>query len=97
MKYTSILVGVALLATGCVAPVGANVAVPHDAASSCASQCSEIGLALDSVVIMANNVGCVCRSGKAVARDGASGSAGGMTAILLAQQQQQQSSSRPVR
>ncbi len=95
MNRISILAGIVLFASGCVAPVGASFAVPSDAASSCAAQCSEIGLALDSVVIMANNVGCVCR-GQGAAASGGSSASGGMTAILLAQQQQQ-STHRPVR
>ncbi|HEV7556028.1 MAG TPA: hypothetical protein VGO00_11260 [Kofleriaceae bacterium] len=52
----------AVLVAGCAATVGTTGSfyVPKDAAATCASHCNTVGLALDSVVIMANNVGCVC-------------------------------------
>lgn len=49
--------------TGCArAPVGvtSNTSVPSDSANICAGHCESIGLQLSSVVVMANNVGCVC-------------------------------------
>jgi hypothetical protein len=90
----SAVVGVVLSA--CQASVGSNVSVPHDAAATCGGQCAEVGLALDSVVIMANNVGCVCRPRGAPASSsnaGATGGAGGVVAVMLQQQQQQQQQS----
>lgn len=81
-----------IFATGCSTMVGTGgvYSAPKDSASQCSTQCASVGLALDSVVIMANNVGCVCRGGKAAValEDGAP--AGGMAAILMASQQQEQ-------
>lgn len=77
---------------GCNAMVGTGgmTSVPKDAASTCASHCQSIGLSLDSVVIMANNVGCVCRGSNASERSSKGATAGGMAALLVAEQQQQQ-------
>lgn len=86
------LVMVLLLGIGaCQAPVGVqNVELPPDSAAQCAAQCHSIQLALDSVVVMANNVGCVCRppvppAGSTTAAG--TSSAGGMTAILIAREE----------
>lgn len=76
------------------APVGVrNVEVPRDAGQQCASLCGQVGMHLQSLVIMANNVGCVCGSTVETDRPSAGGAAaGGMAAIMLqeaaAQQQQ---------
>jgi hypothetical protein len=57
------LVMVLALAACQPAPVGVrDVEVPRDSGPQCANLCALIGLPLDSVVIMANNVGCVCRN-----------------------------------
>jgi hypothetical protein len=86
--------------SGCAAHVGVGgmATLPSDAASNCAAQCKTIGLPLDSVVIMANNVGCVCRNpvGPTTGKEGAGQAAAsaGMAALLVSrpppQQQQQQ-------
>lgn len=49
----------------CAANVGTSgvTYVPKDSASTCGGYCNEIGMQLSSVVIMANNVGCVCSPG----------------------------------
>lgn len=85
MKKIVLLIG--LLCCGCPATVGTDAAiyVPKDAAATCTSHCNEIGLALNSVVIMANNVGCVCSA--APGGPGGAVSGGGMAALLMAQQQ----------
>ena len=93
------LILVLAFTAACTAPVGSARSVPPDAAGQCASQCGEVGMALDSVVIMANNVGCVCR-GRSGAPAGAAAPAGasaggGMAAIMIAMQQQQQPAARP--
>jgi hypothetical protein len=76
----------------CQAAVGTGgmYSVPKDASSTCAMRCTEIGLPLDSVVIMANNVGCVCRARSATAEAGPSGASAGMAAILVQEAEQQQ-------
>ena len=65
-----------------------GVTVPTDAAATCAQHCSEIGLSLDSVVIMANNVGCVCRASNAANASSSVSTggqpAGGMAALMVA-------------
>ena len=82
------------------APVGVrDVEVPKDATPQCAGLCSQIGLPLDSVVIMANNVGCVCRAAvpaapPAATTPGASASAGGMAAIMIAEEAARQHAAR---
>jgi hypothetical protein len=45
---------------GCPAPVGSRAPVPSDSTAQCREYCQNIGLPLESVVIMASNVGCVC-------------------------------------
>ncbi len=75
------------------APVGVeNVELPADSANQCQSQCGRVGLRMQSLVIMANYVGCVCSPSSDSDRpsaDGASGAAGGLAAILVLQQQQE--------
>ena len=93
----TILIMILMATAACPAPVGVQSGrLPADSAGQCAAQCNEIGLALDAVVVMANNVGCVCRpaaqfapptAGQPSAR--AASSAGGLTAVLLAIQEQQ--------
>lgn len=75
----------ALVAAGCAAPVGLrNASLPRDAAGTCASHCQEIGLVLTSVVVMADNVGCVCSAASQPSAPGAA--PGGMAAIMMMQQ-----------
>ena len=73
--------------TGCArATVGvnSNTSVPSDSANICAGHCQSIGLQLSSVVVMANNVGCVCAAAPAPgAQAPAAAAAGGMAAILM--------------
>jgi hypothetical protein len=106
MSNARMLWGLALAMTAaCSAPVGTtrSIEVPRDSTNTCTSHCRAIGLELNSVVIMANNVGCVCSpaapapvpGGPPAPAPTASAAAGGMTAIVLqqqaaAQQQRQQ-------
>ena len=92
----TIAIAAFLLITGCTAParvgVGRGVEIPRDSAGKCESLCSSIGLTLDSVVVMASDVGCVCRAAPAPGASPAA-TAGGMAAILFqaaAEQQRQQ-------
>ncbi len=75
-----------MMIAGCTAPaqvgVGKRIELPKDSAATCTSLCEQIGLGLDSVVVMASNVGCVCRAPSAPGAPAAS-SAGGMAAILI--------------
>jgi hypothetical protein len=74
----------------CHAPVGVkNRSIAPDSTQQCASQCGEIGLALDSVVIMAESIGCVCRPAATPASPTAGptgAAAGGVAAIMLQQE-----------
>jgi hypothetical protein len=84
-----------MFAIGCAAPVGTTgmVSAPHDSAPRCGDICHDLGLGLDSVVVMANNVGCVCSaippapagppSATPPATAHARAAAGGMAAIEL--------------
>jgi hypothetical protein len=104
----AIALAAALLITGCRGTarvgVGERMDIPRDSAGQCTRLCDSIGLGLDSVVVMASNVGCVCRAAPAPgAAPAASASAGGMAAILIqeaaaaesARQAQQRRSSPP--
>jgi hypothetical protein len=82
----------------CTTPVGATMHVPSDSAATCGGYCQSIGLTLESVVIMANNVGCVCAVQPPAPAPSAAppASAGGMAAIMMQEaaedsQRQQQS------
>jgi len=96
------LVAISFVIGACTAPVGSTMAVPHDSAATCASYCQAIGLPLQSVVIMASNVGCVCNAQPNAQGNAASSSAGGVAAMIqqeaarraAAAQQQQQSTSQ---
>lgn len=80
-KQTVLLL--ALSSAGCAAAVGTSgvMYVPKDAATTCASHCDSIGMQLGSVVIMANNVGCVCNAKDAPAASSAA--AGGVAALMM--------------
>ena len=77
------------------APVGVrNVELQSDSAQQCVALCQQIGLPLQSVVIMANNVGCVCAAAPPPMMPGApggvssaDGASGGMAAIMIAEQE----------
>jgi hypothetical protein len=101
LSLTLLILFGGVVVSGCAAHVGVGglASLPSDSASNCAAQCKTIGLPLESVVIMANQVGCVCRTtsgapgsaapnaGKEPTSQGAS--AAGMAAILVLQDQQQ--------
>ena len=80
---------------GCVefdlAPPFLPFYVPKDARPTCESHCNEIGLSLNSVVIMANNVGCVCSPAPGAPGAGGAVSGGGMAALLMEEQQRESS------
>jgi hypothetical protein len=75
--------------------------VPSDSAATCAGICHGIGTTLSAVVVMANNVGCVCNPPGAPAAHVESGRAasvaGGVAAVLAAEEQQRQAQQQPVR
>jgi hypothetical protein len=77
-----------------------GVETPKDSAPRCASICRDLGLELDAVVVMANNVGCVCapmmpESAPAPTPAMRGGStAGGMAAILLHEEKDRQQRER---
>jgi hypothetical protein len=84
---------------GCTAQVGSSLSVPPDSKEICTNYCSEIGMTLSAVAIMANNVGCVCKvnaesaDSKEPTSEESGSVTGGMATIMLqaaAQQQQQQ-------
>ena len=69
-----------LVLFGCKATVGTNtlVSVPPDARPRCESYCRDLKLSLSSVVVMANEVGCVCSVAGATADANAAATAAGM-------------------
>jgi hypothetical protein len=87
------------LLAGCPATVGTSgeYYVPKDSRQRCESRCTEIGMELGAVAIMANEVGCVCRpsgSGKVGAEAAVSG---GMATIMLQRRSQQQAATTQTR
>jgi hypothetical protein len=93
VRSAAIVITLMAMAIGCTppAPVGAGAnPVPKNAAATCAGYCQSLGLTLDSVVIMASNVGCVCSAHgppqAAPQSSSSAGAAGGMATILLQQQ-----------
>lgn len=90
MRFLVCVAFVVSVLGACHAPVGVkNRSIASDSAQQCASQCGEIGLALDSVVIMAENLGCVCRASSAppaTTPSAGGAAAGGMAAILIQQE-----------
>jgi hypothetical protein len=84
----TLFLGLVLALSACAATVGTTgfVQVPKEAASDCRAMCADIGLPLESVVIMANQVGCVC--GKTASATGGGAAAGGMAAVLMQEQSQ---------
>jgi hypothetical protein len=94
-KLSRLLLLLAIVGAGCVAPVGASsVSIPRDARNVCLAQCGQIGMGLSAVAIMANNIGCVCQGGygapmsQAEPSGGATATAGMATIAMLRQQQE---------
>lgn len=88
-KITAGLLGaVSVLATACGTAnvgIGSMTSVPKDARSQCATICSDIGMSVAQLIVMANEVGCVCEGGKGSAENGegaTSGAAGGVVAVM---------------
>ncbi len=81
---------VALLAvlSGCAASQASNKdSLPEKNVAQCKSLCASAGMPLESIVIVANQTGCVCGASP----DGGSAAAtGGAVAVLLAEQQRRQ-------
>lgn len=78
---------------GALVGTGETVTVPKDAPVTCANFCSDMGMSLGAVVVMANNVGCVCNPNKTATTEGKSASAaGGMAAIVIQQQEEEERS-----
>ncbi len=102
---------IALLLGGvaaCPAPVGSQAPVSPDSTAQCRNYCTHIGLPLESVVIMASNVGCVCDArppmpaGPPSATPPATSSAapstaGGMAAVMIAEEQAREAQRRQAR
>jgi hypothetical protein len=89
MWKQAVFVG-AMSIAGCVPPATAvssqGFQALRDAATTCKAQCESIGMTLGSVVIIANNTGCVCSAKSAPAAPTAEAAAGGMALLMLNQQ-----------
>ncbi len=92
MRRAAVLLAVMLSA--CAANVGVSgpTFVPKDAAATCHNLCADIGLPLDSVVIIAQNVGCVCA---AAPRASSAAAGGGMAAVIELERAAQQTTPAP--
>lgn len=81
-----------LALVGCHAspPVGApGMVIEPGSADQCTQQCAAMKLELDSVVVMANTIGCVCRRASPPGTTAAASAAGGMTALLIARAEEE--------
>ena len=68
---------------GCAArPVSGMTTIPRDTPASCSSICENLGLKLGAVVVIANEVGCVCQKPAADASAGAAAVAAGIYVAL---------------
>ena len=92
---------VVVVVVGCAKPARVGIRehsnLSTDSSQQCAALCEHIGLSLDSVVIMAAEVGCVCRAASppaTITPPAASASTGGMAAIMLARQAAEQQNNR---
>jgi hypothetical protein len=100
MKTILFLFGLAV--AGCATARPTQLALPHELASECSSNCTQLDMRMSAVVIIMNSAGCVCEP-KTTATPPTAGSAtiaGGaaIQAVLQAQResrssQQKQSSS----
>jgi len=82
-------------------PVAPSLEVPRDGAQVCASHCATMGLALGSVVLVSNRMGCVCVPPPGPGQSTAVSGAAAVSALSViadeeaeAAQQQQQSQQR---
>jgi hypothetical protein len=82
----------AMLLLGCgPKPASNRSTIPRDNVTQCVSLCGSAGLELQSLVIVANQTGCVCSPPNVQSSAGSAAAAsGGAVAVLIAQQQQQQ-------
>ena len=85
-------IGLMASLAGCTAPVGSSLRVPSDAANTCRSLCSGVGLEMSAVAIMASNVGCVCQEHRQASRSAAAvdreAVTAGMATIVLQEEAQ---------
>jgi len=78
------IAALALLAAACAArPVSGLTTIPKDTPASCSSICENMGLKLGAVVVIANEVGCVCQKSAA---EGAAGAAAVAAGLFIAVQ-----------
>ncbi len=97
-SLSAVALFVALALPACApAVVGSRLDVPKDSAATCTNFCHDLGLPLESVVIMASTVGCVCRARDGAAppvpsspNSGPSAASGGMAAVMIAAAQAEQ-------
>ncbi len=70
---------------GCVAAVGTQgmVTVPRDSPHTCTRFCTDMGLTLSAVVVMASNVGCVCTPPIAVSTTQGAAATAGMATLTM--------------
>ena len=86
-KLVPILV-FAMALSGCAATEASNRdTLPAANVIPCRSLCDSTGIPLQSIVIVANQTGCVCGNASA---GGSAAATGGAAAVMLAQQQEQQ-------
>lgn len=85
----SLLCFLAFTAAGCSAHVGSTAAIPDNANGTCEEQCAEVGMHLGAMVVMANNVGCVCEPGDS-GKTSRAAALGGMATIAILEEQQRQ-------
>ncbi len=89
MKHAIALLLV-VMTTACAAKVGAqSKTIPSDAATTCQSQCQQMGLHMTAVAIMAETIGCVCQVRPSVQAENSGASTAGMVTIMHQEAQAQ--------
>jgi len=78
--------------SGCGAQQASNRdTLPVENVTQCRTLCNSAGMSLESIVVVANQTGCVCG---ASSEGGAAAASGGAVAVMLAEQAQQQQQQR---
>ncbi len=97
-KLTAVML--ALLTTACLTPVGVTgrTSIPEDAVEQCDRLCRKVGWRVTSLVVVANETGCVCGPKDAQSAAGTTEATAGAVTVMLqarAEQQRRQQQRKP--
>jgi hypothetical protein len=85
----STLFGPCLVSCAATVGTGGLISVPKDSSTTCTKICTDIGLSLGAVVVMASEVGCVCSAAKPNSPDDKVAAAAGAGMATIAMQQEE--------